>query len=93
MSVVQSAVGSGPTKVYLFPGQGSDERLFSKITLDSNYQLIPIVYPIPARGADMKDFAKTISTQIDTSGKYVFIGVSLGGMLCVELNDYFKQIP
>ncbi len=75
------------TRVYLFPGQGSDERIFSNIRLDSTYQTININYPVPAKKSCMKDYARIISSQIDTSSKYALIGVSFGGMICTELAE------
>lgn len=36
----------------------------------------------------MRDFAETLVSQIDTSETFVLLGVSLGGMLCVELNEF-----
>ncbi len=73
--------------IYLFPGQGSDERIFEKIKFDPSYKIVHIKYPVPEKGTTMKQFAEIIRQQIDTSGKYTFIGVSLGGMLCSELSE------
>ena len=84
------SMSNNPTIVYLFPGLGSDERLFEKIKLDSNFQILHVKYPTPKRGATMQEFAHEISKQIDTTHKYIFIGVSLGGMICCELEDYMK---
>ena len=64
--------------------------MFVKITPDGNYRIVHIVYPIPHKGSSLKDFAIQLSEQIDTSGKYVFIGSSLGGMICVELADILQ---
>ena len=36
----------------------------------------------------MKDFAQALSQQIDTSSRYIIIGVSLGGMLATEMGDF-----
>ena len=80
--------GQAITKAYLFPGQGSDERVFSKIKLDSSYQKIVVVYPLPQRGTTMTEYAHILSKQIDTSEKYVLIGLSIGGMLCTEMADF-----
>lgn len=77
-----------PITVYFFSGQGSDERLFSKINLDSGFKIIHINYPVPQKNTTLKEYAKIISKQIDTSQKYILIGVSLGGMICCELADY-----
>jgi pimeloyl-ACP methyl ester carboxylesterase len=78
------------TIIYLFPGEGSDERIFSKISFDTNYRAVHVVLPTPKEGTNMKDYAKEISTQIDTNGRYIFIGVSFGGMICGELSDYMN---
>ena len=55
------------TYVYLFPGQGSDERLFEKIKLDARFQIVHINYPAPKRGATLTEYAQEISRQIDTT--------------------------
>ena len=78
------------TLAYFFPGQGSDERIFAKIKLDSSFKIIYIVYPIPKKGATLSEYAHEISKQIDTQQKYIFIGVSLGGMICSELADFLN---
>jgi pimeloyl-ACP methyl ester carboxylesterase len=75
----------GQTNVYFLPGQGADERLFSKIVLDSNFITHHIRYPIPERKATMTSFAKKLLTQIDTTHPFILVGTSLGGMLSVEL--------
>ncbi len=76
----------GPV-LYLFPGQGSDERIFSEIRFDPKYKVVNISYPVPAKGASMKEYAILLIKQIDTTSDYSFIGVSLGGMLCSELAE------
>jgi pimeloyl-ACP methyl ester carboxylesterase len=78
------------TFVYLFPGQGSDERLFSKIGLDPGFKINYIKYPVPEKGTTMKQYAYEISKQIDTNQNYILIGVSLGGMICSELSDFLN---
>ena len=35
----------------------------------------------------MKEFAYSLINEIDTLHPYIFLGVSLGGMICVELNE------
>jgi len=74
-------------KVYLFPGQGSDDRIFSHITLRETYQLVPIVYPVPAKKTTMHEYACMLASQIDTTVNFALIGVSFGGMLCTELAE------
>lgn len=73
--------------VYLFPGQGADKRIFSKIELDSSYRVKHISYPVPERGTTLTEFAYTFIPEIDTSIPYILIGQSIGGMICTELAD------
>lgn len=85
--LIQEALKAQSTVLYLFPGQGSDARIFSNIRFDSTYKIVNILYPVPKKGTTMKEFALLLKEQIDTTGTYNFIGVSLGGMLCSELTD------
>jgi len=73
--------------IYFFPGQGSDKRIFDSLSIDTAYNKIFIEYPLPAKNTSLKEFAFQLSSQIDTTKEYILIGVSLGGMICSELND------
>jgi pimeloyl-ACP methyl ester carboxylesterase len=46
-----------------------------------------IEYGTPEKGMNMETFAKTLTNQIDTTRNFILLGVSLGGMICVELSD------
>lgn len=69
------------------PGQGSDKRIFDSLTIDPAYKLKYIDYGTPGKNISMSQFAKQLSTQIDTTEKFVLVGVSLGGMICAELSE------
>lgn len=73
--------------VYLFPGQGSDERVFQKIKLPSQFTCTYISYPVPEPGQSLQQYARQFISKLDTSGNYILIGYSLGGMICTELAD------
>lgn len=73
--------------VYLFPGQGSDYRIFNKLLLDSSYSRVHIQYHIPEKKISLREYALELAQQIDTKSEYILIGVSLGGMVCTELAD------
>ncbi|MCI5058297.1 MAG: alpha/beta hydrolase [Flavobacteriales bacterium] len=72
--------------VYLFPGQGSDGRLFEDLNLDPSFTVKNIEYIIPEKGASMEEYALALSKQIDTTSDYYLVGVSLGGMLATEIS-------
>jgi pimeloyl-ACP methyl ester carboxylesterase len=87
---VSNLSGKSITSVYLFAGQGSDERIFSKIKFDSSFRVVYIQYSVPEKGATLAEYARTLSSQIDTTGNYIFIGVSMGGMICTELAEFLR---
>ncbi len=78
------------TTIYLFPGQGSDSRLFDSLSFDSNFRVIDVIYPIPSKGMTLKEYACVIANQIDTTTPFFLVGVSLGGMICTELCDILQ---
>lgn len=78
------------TSIYFFPGQGSDKRIFDSLTIDSSYNKVFIDYGLPPKNTSLKQFAKELSTQIDTTTDFILIGVSLGGMICCELNEILQ---
>lgn len=77
----------GDTVVYLFPGQGSDERLFKHLELPPGYDTVYISYPVPDKHETMAIFASRFIEEINPSSPYILMGVSLGGMICTELTD------
>lgn len=75
--------------IYLLPGQGADERLFSKFEFP-NHKVIDIDYPVPEDGTKMSEYARQLSTQIDTTKKFILIGTSIGGMLSSEMTEFMN---
>lgn len=75
------------TLAYLFPGQGSDERLFKHLSLPEGYDTVHMTYPVPEKHEDLHTYALRFVDQIDATAPYILIGVSLGGMICTELSD------
>lgn len=73
--------------IYLLPGQGADRRQFDSLTFDGSYKIKVIEYGTPHDSLNMKSFAKYLSQYIDTTEEFILIGVSLGGMLCIELSE------
>jgi pimeloyl-ACP methyl ester carboxylesterase len=79
--------GQTAKTIYIFPGQGSDKRLFDSLTFDAQYTLKFIDYGMPEKGLTLKQFAQALVNQIDTTQKFILLGVSFGGMICCELNE------
>ncbi len=73
--------------VYLIPGQGGDGRLFNNLTLPKGFEARHIIYERPEVGMSMKAYAQQLTNQIDTTGRFILLGVSLGGMLATEMSE------
>lgn len=73
--------------VYLIPGQGGDARLFNNLTLPPGYEARHVLYEQPEAGMSMQEYAKQLKQQIDTTRKFILLGVSLGGMLVTEMSE------
>lgn len=78
------------TNVYFIHGHGSDHRIFDKIILDSSFNRINVQMPNPEKKETIKSYAIRLVPQIDTTKKFILIGVSFGGMVCTELTDLLK---
>ncbi len=82
--------GQSDTIIYLLPGQGSDQRIFSDIQWPEGSKIRHIQYPVPDKGMSMKEYATLLASQIDADKPSILIGVSLGGMLAVELSEIIQ---
>lgn len=80
------------TLVFLFPGQGSDHRLFKNLVLPDGYDTVNVSYPIPDKGEGLHSYALRFLPEIDTTVPFVLMGVSLGGMICTELSDTLSPV-
>ncbi|MBI2259083.1 MAG: alpha/beta hydrolase [Flavobacteriia bacterium] len=76
--------------IYLLHGQGSDERIFSELVFPDEFSVIPLRYDTISRFYSMKGLAQKLTKNIDKNNEITLIGVSLGGMLAVEMS---KIIP
>jgi pimeloyl-ACP methyl ester carboxylesterase len=85
LSLVSTASKVILPHIYLLSGQGSDERVFSKLNLDSSFTYTYIPYHIPKKGATMSSYAHELVQKIDTTEPFILVGVSLGGMLSMEI--------
>jgi pimeloyl-ACP methyl ester carboxylesterase len=76
-------------KIYAIPGLGTNGGIFD-YTVIKNHQLIPLKWPLPKRNYSMAEYASCFIEQIDTKEPFMLLGLSFGGMLCVELGKITK---
>lgn len=66
---------------------GADKRLFSEIKPIEGYEFIDLEWQLVPNIKTLGEYAQKISEQIDTSQPFSLLGVSMGGMVCVELAE------
>ncbi len=76
-------------QVYCLCGLGSDERIFSRLNWNKDWDIHYLHWLIPQSNEAISDYARRMSSNINT-GNAILIGVSFGGMLCIEIA---KHIP
>ncbi len=79
----------GKKTLYLIPGQGSDYRIYRYFKFEE-FDTVHVHYIVPMAGENMNAYAQRLARQIDTSRRYSIIGVSLGGMLAVEMSEFLN---
>ncbi len=72
-------------KVYFISGIGADYRLFTHLRLPKGYEASYIHWIPPFKKEKLKDYAFRLTQQIDTSETFVLAGLSLGGIMSVEI--------
>lgn len=60
--------------------------MFKNISVPG-YELKVLEWPAPEEGGSLKDYARKFLDQIDQSKPVDLLGVSFGGMLCVEISE------
>lgn len=70
--------------IYCFSGLGADERAFQLLDF-SNWTVIHVKWIDAQPNETLEHYAQRIGSVIDTTQPFVLLGLSFGGMLCVEL--------
>ncbi|HVS97817.1 MAG TPA: alpha/beta hydrolase [Puia sp.] len=79
-------------KIYFIPGMGADHRVFTYVRLPEGYEPFYIQWIDPLRRESLGDYAARLLQQIDTTQPFVLAGVSMGGMLCVEIAKLVRPV-
>jgi hypothetical protein len=77
---------------YFISGLGADRRIFSKIKIDSQINIIHIDWIPPKKEETLPHYAKRLSEIVNTDQPYILIGVSFGGMIAVEMAKILKPL-
>ncbi|RKR83088.1 hypothetical protein BDD43_3289 [Mucilaginibacter gracilis] len=72
------------SKLFLISGLGADERLFKNLNL-SAYNVVPVTWIEPDKNDSLTSYASKLINRFGIEPQSSVIGVSLGGMLTVEI--------
>jgi len=72
-------------KVYLIAGMGADTRIFNRIDIPAEYEVIPVDWIEPHKTDTLTTYAQKLIYQYDIRPNSIVIGNSLGGMLAIEI--------
>ncbi|GGH05364.1 alpha/beta hydrolase [Mucilaginibacter phyllosphaerae] len=77
-------------KIFLIAGLGADSRLYKNIKLPAGYDEVLVNWLIPDVSDTLSDYAQSLIDQFYIKDNSIVIGVSLGGMLAVEIAKRVK---
>lgn len=71
--------------ICLVPGLGVDERIFQNLRISSEYPQTVLQWIKPEPNEKLPSYAARLRTQIPAHQQLIFIGVSFGGIIAIEL--------
>ncbi|HXB07533.1 MAG TPA: alpha/beta hydrolase [Puia sp.] len=79
-------------KVYFTSGIGADYRLFTHLRLPAGFEAAYIHWIPPFANEKLADYAIRLTEQIDTGEPFVLAGLSLGGIMSVEMAKHIHPV-
>ena len=72
-------------KAYFISGLAADSRVFKHIHLPQGFEMIFLDWIKPDKNESLKDYSLRLGNKIDRNGPFVLIGLSMGGMIAIEI--------
>ena len=72
-------------KVYCISGVGADGRVFKNLSFPPQIQPVHLDWFSAGVNDDLSSYAKKLSESIDDSESFALLGLSMGGMLAIEI--------
>jgi pimeloyl-ACP methyl ester carboxylesterase len=72
-------------KVYFISGLAADRRIFKNICLPEGFEPVYLDWIQPQSSESLSGYALRLANKIDQSEKFVLVGMSMGGMIAVEI--------
>jgi pimeloyl-ACP methyl ester carboxylesterase len=78
--------------VYFISGLAADSRVFRHIVLPEGFAKIHLEWIKPFKNESLESYALRLAEKIDCSQKFVLVGLSMGGMIAVEIAKKYKPV-
>jgi pimeloyl-ACP methyl ester carboxylesterase len=72
-------------KVYFISGLAADGRVFKNIHLPEGFEAVYLDWITPLKDESLRAYALRLAEKIDASEKFILVGLSMGGMVAVEI--------
>lgn len=79
-------------KVYFISGLGADRRVFKNIQLPSYCEAVYLDWIAPLKDETLAGYALRLAQNINTKEDFSLIGLSLGGMMAVEIAKKYSPL-
>ena len=73
---------------YFISGLGADKQMFQRIKLPEGFTIVHLEWIDPLKDETFEHYAKRLAQGIDTSEDFILVGLSLGGLMSVEMNKF-----
>lgn len=77
-------------KVYFISGLGADRRVFNHIHLNNEFDVEYLDWIEPVKYETLNQYALRLAAKINTNEPFGLVGLSMGGMIAVEISKKFK---
>ena len=75
-------------KVYFISGLAADGRVFKNLRLPPGFEPVYLDWIQPLKDESLRAYALRLAEKIDRTEKFVLVGLSMGGMIAVEIANH-----
>jgi pimeloyl-ACP methyl ester carboxylesterase len=74
-------------KVYFISGLAADSRVFKNLRLPEGFEPVYLDWIKPLKDESLRAYSLRLAEKIDTSERFILVGLSMGGMVAVEITN------
>lgn len=71
---------------YFISGLGADKKIFDRLRLPDNYDIVHIPWLEPEKGEPLSHYCERMGRQINQKDDFVLVGMSFGALVAIELS-------